>query len=488
MERASERAELEARIAAVEGVARGLEEDRGTRRGWGEAVLAAGEALVDGLATRPAWDSGAGARAELFALGVPEEPVALERALDLFAREIDGPGLQPASPGHLGYIPGGGLYPAALGDYLAAVSNRYAGVAQVGPGAVALEHMLLDWLRGLFGLPEGSRGTFTSGGSIATLMAFAAARDARGIGPEKVRGAAVYHSLHTHHCVAKALSLVGMGQAPRRELPTERGRIVLDELVRAVEADRRAGLEPWLVVATAGTTDAGAIDPIAEVARVAAAHGLWLHVDAAYGGAFALVDELRERFLGIEHADSLVVDPHKGLFLPYGSGALLVRDPRHLAASHGRPGNYMQDVVELEDLPSPADLSPELSRHFRGMRLWLPLVLFGLRPFRAALLEKHLLARLFRGRAAELGYEVGPEPDLSVVLFRPPRRTGEDGAEHETRQRDVLARVLADGRVFLSSTRLDGEFWLRVAILSFRTHREHVEALLEVLAECAADL
>jgi aromatic-L-amino-acid/L-tryptophan decarboxylase len=473
---------LEARLAALEAQARTLEEDPETRRRWGAAVLGAGESLVAGLAHRPAWDDGPGARAELLALGVPEEPVSLEVALDLFAREIDGPGLQPASPGHLGYIPGGGLYPSALGDYLAAVSNRYAGVAQVGPGAVALENMLLGWLRDLFGLPSGAHGTLTSGGSIATLMAFAAARDGCGIGAEEVRRSVIYHSAHTHHCVPKALALVGLGQATRRELPTERGRLVPSDLRHAIEEDRRAGLRPFLVVATAGTTDAGAIDPLGDIAAIAVAQQLWLHVDAAYGGAFALVEELRPRFAGIERADSLVVDPHKGLFLPYGSGALLVREPRHLAASHGRPGNYMQDVVELEDLPSPADLSPELSRHFRGLRLWLPLVLFGLRPFRAALLEKHLLARLFRERASALGYEVGPEPDLSVVLFRPRRQPEESPEAHEARQKELLARILADGRVFLSSTRLDGEFWLRAAILSFRTHRPQVEHLLEVLA------
>ncbi len=471
--------QLERSLAPLEARARRLEEGDAERGRWTRAVTDFGLRVIAELPERRAWDPAGGAREELLELGLPEEPVALERVLDLVAREIDGPGLQPASGGHLGYIPGGGIYPGALGDYLAAVTNRYAGVRYAGPGAVALENLLLRWLRDELGLPASAHGTLTSGGSIATLVAFVAARDARGVRAREVERSVVYVTAQAHHCVVKSLAIAGLGECVRRVVPTD-ARFRMDPLAlaRLVGADRAAGLVPFLLVATAGTTDTGAVDPLDALADVAAGEGLWLHVDGAYGGAFALVPELRARLSGIERADSLVVDPHKGLFLPYGTGAVLVREARHLAPSHAHRGAYLQDVLDLEDEPSPADLSPELTRHFRGLRMWMPLLLFGLGSFRAALHEKHLLARLFHARAARLGFEVGPEPDLSVALFRYVPR---DGSDQDAFNRHLLAAVLEDGRVFLSSTTIGGVFWLRVAILCFRTHRERVEHLLTVL-------
>jgi len=472
--------ELERQILELERHARELEEDPALRRAWTERVVEAAHGVLDGLGQRRAWSPGPGARAELVALGIPEEPVPLERALDLFAREIDGPGLQPASGGHLGYIPGGGIYPGALGDYLAAVTNRYAGVHYAGPGAVHLENLLLRWLRGLAGLPSSAHGTLTSGGSIATLVAFVAARDARGVRAREVERSVVYTTAQAHHCVAKSLAIAGLAETPRRVVGhDERFRMRPEALAARVQEDRAAGLTPFLVVATAGTTDTGAVDPLREVAAVARREGLWLHVDAAYGGAFLLVDDLRERLAGIEQADSLVIDPHKGLFLPYGTGAVLVRDARHLAPSHGHRGAYLQDVTDLEDEPSPADLSPELTRHFRGLRMWLPLCLHGVARFRAALLEKHLLALYFHRRAQALGFTVGPTPELSVALFRWVPR--DPAADADAFNRRLLRAVLQDGRVFLSSTTIDGVFWLRVALLCFRSHREHVDHVLTLI-------
>ncbi|MEX1024726.1 MAG: pyridoxal-dependent decarboxylase [Planctomycetota bacterium] len=471
--------ELEARLSELERVARQLEESPATRRAWTTRVTEFAHGVVEGLEVRKAWDPAGGAAEELLQLGIPEQPVDLERALDLVEREVDGPGLQPASGGHLGYIPGGGIFPGALGDLIAATTNRYAGVRYAGPGAVRVENLCLRWLRDELGLPATAHGSLLSGGSIATQTAFVAARDARGVRARDVERTVVYLTEHAHHCVAKALAIIGLGEAIHRRVPIDaRYRLDAVALAEQVRADRAANLTPFLVVATAGTTDTGALDPLEAIADVCRDEDLWFHVDGAYGAAFVLVPELRELFRGIERADSIVVDPHKGLFLPYGTGAVLVRDAKHLAPSHGHRGAYLQDVTDVEDEPSPADLSPELTRHFRGLRMWLPLVLHGAARFRAALLEKVLLTRWFRQRALELGFTVGPEPDLSVALFRAPE--GDD----ETRR--VLAAVLEDGRVFLSSTSIDGVFWIRVAILSFRTHRDRVQQLLDVLARTRA--
>jgi glutamate/tyrosine decarboxylase-like PLP-dependent enzyme len=471
---------LRKRLAEIEPASRALEEEPARRHALTERVVRFADDVLDGLATRKAWDPEGGAREELLALGIPEEPADLERVMDVVAREIDGPGLQPASGGHLGYISGGGIYPGALGDYLAAVTNRYSGVYYAGPGAVRLENLLVRWMCALVGYPPEALGTLASGGSLASLVAVVAARDARGVRAREVERSVVYVTEQTHHCVAKALAIAGLSEAPlRRVRLTPTYRMDPGALVEQVRSDRQAGLRPFLLVASAGTTDTGALDPLDELAAIAEREGLWYHVDAAYGGAFLLLDDMRERFTGIERADSVVIDPHKGLFIPYGTGAVLVRDPAHLAPSHGLRGVYLQDATDEHGEPSPADLSPELTRHFRGLRVWLPLQLNGLARYRAALEEKLLLVRLFRAEAQELGYEVGPPPDLSVCLFRWVPRDGSDANEHNRR---LLRRILDDGRVFLSSTTVGGVFWIRVAAVCFRTHLEHVEALLEQLA------
>jgi len=239
------------------------------------------------------------------------------------------------------------------------------------------------------------------------------------------------------------------------------------------------------VIATAGTTDLGAIDPLPRIADICRDHDLWLHVDAAYGGAFLLCEPGRRALAGIERSDSTIIDPHKGLFLPFGSGAVMVRERDKLAAANRYRANYMQDATAADGELSPADLSPEFTRPFRGLRLWLPLQLYGLAPFRAALEEKLLLARYFHERLGAIaGFEVGPQPELSVVSYRYVPSYGDADAFN----RKLVEAVQRDGRVFISSTTLNGRFVLRLAVLQFRTHLEHVELALELLEHHARKL
>jgi aromatic-L-amino-acid decarboxylase len=403
---------------------------------------------------------------------IAEQPSDCHQLQQELRATADGSGLNPASGGHLGYIPGGGLPASAVGDFLADISNRYAGIAFTSPGAVALEHFMIDWMARLFELPNTAGGTLTSGGSIANLVAITTARDARQINSAEVPRAVIYASPQMHHCLDKAIRIAGLREAVLRKLPLdERFRMQPNVVAECISEDRRSGLRPWLLVASAGTTDTGAIDPLKPLAELARRERLWFHIDAAYGGFFKLVDSLRERLAGIELADSLVVDPHKGLFLPYGTGAVLVRQQAELQASFTYQASYLQDALEAGLGASPADLSPELTRHFRGPRLYFPLKLHGLAPFQAALEEKHLLCRYFYDQIQHLGYRVGPEPDLSVCIFRHPSRCNAT----------LLKEILADGRLFVSSTSIDGDFWLRLAVLSFRTHRQHIELLLDLL-------
>jgi glutamate/tyrosine decarboxylase-like PLP-dependent enzyme len=395
--------------------------------------------------------------------------------LDYVASCVDRPGFATTSPRFMAYIPGGGLFHSALGDLLAATSNKYSGFASASPGAVRLENATTNWLAQVIGYPEGAAGTLTSGGSIANLTAIVAARDAG----DEDGGGAVYSTRFAHHCVDKALHIAGRSRAPRRLIATDtRHRMSADALKTALEQDHAAGIRPWLVIASAGTVDTGAVDPLPEIADLCRRYGAWFHVDGAYGGLFALCDEGREVLRGIEQADSVALDPHKTLFLPYGTGAVLVRDGRHLLDAFSASADYLRPLGDSEVGPSPADLSPELTRHFRAMRLWLPLQIAGVSAFRAAQAEKLALAKYLHARLSETdGFDPGPPPQLSVVAFRhqPP---GGDADEFNER---LLRHVQEEGRVMLSGTRIDGRFTLRCAILSFRTHIEHVDEVIAAL-------
>jgi len=480
--------ELLRRIRRLEREARPLEPGAGMRRKLRGAVVESSERFLRQIDTLKVFEEVEDPALGLLDAPIGEHGISLDAAIGLLEREVVRPGANTASGGHLAYIPGGGLYHSALGDYFAAVTNKYAGIFFTGPGPVRMENLLVRWAAELVGYPAAAAGHIASGGSLATLAAIAAARDAHGLKSAGFASAVVYLTSQAHHCIEKALHLAGLGEATIRHVAMDDGwRMRPDALEQAIAADRASGLDPWLVVAAAGTTDTGAVDPLDAIGAIARREGCWYHVDAAYGGFFMLTDHGRRMLKGIERSDSVVLDPHKSLFLPYGSGMVMVRDGARLAATHGYTGHYMQDALEDESEMSPADLSPELSKHFRALRMWLPLVLLGTAPFRAALDEKLLLARWFRGRIEALGFEVGPSPDLSIVTFRwAPAGMAEDEANRINQA--IVDGVRRDGRVFLSSTLLDGRFTLRLAALAFRTHRRTIDLAIRILQEQVAAL
>jgi aromatic-L-amino-acid decarboxylase len=467
-------------LARLRAEAAPLEPDAEARGRLAAAALDHAQAfladLPDGPANRP-WE---GAFEPPPGGDFPEAGADLAGTLAWLGRAVDRPGITTASPRFTGYVPGGGLFHSAVGDFLAAASNKYAGFASAAPGAVRMENATCAWLADVIGFPAGSAGTLTSGGSLANLTAIVAAREAR----DEEGGGAVYMSRTAHYCVDKALRIAGRGRAPRRLIPTdERHRMRADALAQVLEKDRADGVRPWLIVASAGTVDAGAVDPLDDIAELCAAHGAWFHVDGAYGGLFRLCPEGRAVLGGLERADTAALDPHKTLFLPYGTGAVVARDGQLLLDAFSASADYIRPLGESEVGPSPGDLSPELTRHFRALRLWLPLRLAGVAAFRAAQSEKIGLARYFHARlAADRRWEVGAPPDLSIVAFRYRPGSGDVNAFNAR----LLRRVQEEGRVFLSDTRVEGEDWLRCAILSFRTHIEHVEETLEALDRAAA--
>lgn len=470
------------RIRELEISARELEPDTEERRAIRRPLVDYGEAFLESLAGGKVYEIEKDPVRELRESPIGERGASLEEAIDLIERCVVKPGLNPASPGHLAYIPGGGLYASSLGDYLAAITNRYAGVRFAGPGAVEMENLLLDWMAELVGYPEGSAGNLASGGSIANLIGIVTARDAHELRGRDYERAVVYLTSQAHHCLDKSLRVAGMGECIQRRLPMDEGyRMIPEALEAAIREDRSAGRVPWLVVAAAGTTDVGAIDPLEPLGRIAAEHGLWYHVDAAYGGFFALVEECRPKLAGMELSDSIVLDPHKGLFLPYGTGAVLVKDRAALRRAHAYRAAYLQDAQgeEAWGMDSPAEQSPELTKHFRGLRLWLPLKLHGVAPFRACLEEKLWLTRYFYDEVQRLGFEVGPEPELSVATYRWVPDTGDANAFNEA----LIKEVHRDGRTFISSTMLNGTFVLRLAVLTFRSHLDIIDLTLRVLKE-----
>jgi len=401
---------------------------------------------------------------------------SMDDILGVFKEEVNEPGLRAASGGHVGYIPGGGIYASALGDFLAAVSNEYAGVSYASPGAVAIENEVINWLKGVFSFPETAVGNLTSGGSIANLIALTAARDKYKVKNEHITKSVLYLSEQAHHCLKKALRIIGLEDVIVRQLELdEEYKIDTTNLNKQIEVDISLGLQPFLIIATAGTTDVGAIDPLNEIAVIAKRHNLWYHIDAAYGGFFMLSSK-KDLFKGIEKADSLVVDPHKGMFLPYGLGAVLIKDAEAVLHSNRTTGNYMQDALTADLTRDPANVSPELTKHFRGMRMWLPLQLHGIKPFVAALEEKLLLTTYFRKKLVEMGFKVGPKPDLSVSYFWYPAKKNQNEFNKK-----LMQHIHEDGSVFLSSTLLDERFVIRIAILSFRTKLATIDRALDMI-------
>ena len=474
------------RIHQLERAARPLEPGTSRRRQLRDAVVASAERFLRKIRTLKAYQETEDKGSGLLSSPIGPRGIPIEAAIRLLEHDVVRPGGNPASAGYLAYIPGGGIYHAALGDYLAAVSNKYAGVFFAGPGAVRMENMLVRWVADLAGYPATAGGHIASGGSLATLAAIATARDAHGLKGADFASTVVYLTTQAHHCIQKALRIAGLAEAQIRYIPTdERFRMRPEALEQALVADRGCGLRPWLIIAAAGTTDTGAVDPLDAIATIARRERCWFHVDAAYGGFFLLTEHGRRMLAGIERSDSAVLDPHKGMFLPYGSGVILVREARLLAATHSYSGHYMQDALQEPGEVSPADLSPELSKHFRALRMWLPLMLLGTEPFQAALEEKLLLARYFYREVQALGFEVGPEPDLSIVTFRWVPAGASLERVNQLNQA-IVDGVRRDGRVFLSSTMLDGKFTLRLAALSFRTHRATIDLALRILGEQAA--
>jgi aromatic-L-amino-acid decarboxylase len=452
-----------------------------------DAAMARIVVHLESLPEQPAFDlDGARELSRSLVESMPQRGAPPEELLDLvFQAALKS--FNTAGPGYLAYIPGGGIFHAAVADLIADAVNRYVGVWLAAPGLSQLEANVVRWFCDIVGYPAVARGMLTSGGSLANFSAIVTARRER-LPADFLRGT-LYASDQVHHSVEKAAVLAGFPPESVRMVPSDdRFQLRLDALEALIEQDRVADREPFLLVTSAGTTNTGAVDDLDGAADVAQRHSLWLHADAAYGGFFALTERGREVMRGLERADSITLDPHKGLFLPYGTGSLLVRDGAALERAHAVEAEYMPAMSDTEEFVDFCQLSPELSRPFRGLRVWLPFKLAGAGAFRQQLDEKLDLARWAWERLREIeDIEIVAEPQLSIVAFRL-TRPGLEPEETNRLNRELLERINARRRVYLTGTTVNGMFILRICLLSFRTHLERMEQGMADIRAAVAEL
>lgn len=416
---------------------------------------------------------------------LPEQGADLNELMRKVVEEYVPYSFNAASPGYMAYIPGGGIVPSALADLISDITNRYIGVGAAAPLLVRIEFRVLRWFLDWVGYPPEARGVLTSGGSIANLIALVCGRH-KLLGPRFDDGV-IYVSDQIHHSISKAARFIGFRDDQVRWI--EAGddlRLRPEQVAAAIQEDRRAGLRPALLVASAGTTNTGVVDDLDGLADLAREEGLWYHVDAAYGGFFMLTERGRRTLDGIGKADSVTMDPHKSLFLPYGTGCLLVKNGEDLNRPHASDTGYLPAFQDQPDTQDFCEYSPELSRDFRGLRIWLPLRCFGARAFREALDEKLDLAAHLAVALEEIpGIRVLAAPDLSLVAFR--YEAGPEEGREEQNQ-ELERRVLAHREIWMSGSRVRGEYVLRLCVLHFRTHRQQVDRAVELIRLEAARL
>ncbi|MEE9391077.1 MAG: pyridoxal-dependent decarboxylase [Planctomycetota bacterium] len=469
-----------------------LEVDPQQLESWFVALSSRLVAHIASLGEQPAGYLGDGREvAQLIKAPMPEEGERdFESILTFLFDDVVPTSFNAAGPGYLGYIPGGGLPHTALADAFSAGVNRYVGVWAAAPGLAQIEIEVADWFCRMVGYPMSSCGILTSGGSLSNLSAIVVAREEK-LGEDFADGM-VYFSGEAHYCVRKSARIAGLRESSLSQVAVDgEYRMDLDDLEERIAADRARGKKPFLLVGSAGTTNTGAVDDLLRLSEIAKRENLWFHVDAAYGGFFQLTERGQSQLRGIENSDSVTLDPHKGLFTSYGTGALLVREAEHLRQAHSERSDYMPPYQETDDGPLRFDFceyGPELSRGFRGLRVWLPFQLHGARAFREQLDEKLDLAQYaFEELSQWPDLEILAEPQLSTFAFRyHPADCAEDrlNALNEA----WLSKIMSRQRVFLTSTLLQGRFAIRICVLSFRTHRDRIDECLTILKEELPDL
>ena len=461
---------------------------------FGERAIALWIEFLKRLSTMPvgrAWRPGE--VREAVALPVPKEPLSDDQLFEHVRSVIFDHSVYPGHPRFMGYITGAGTIPGAVADLLAAALNQNLGGWRHSPAATEIELHLTRWFASRFGLPATAGGLVTSGGAMANFTCLKVARDRTAGWDVRTRGLAgapplvLYASSEVHAVVWRAADMLGLGMEAVRPVPVDDAfRMRPDTLRPLITADRMSGLRPFAIVATAGTTPTGAIDPMREVAEVAVAEGLWFHVDAAYGGAAALSPELRPLLDGIELADSIAFDPHKWLYTPHSGGCALLRDLSHAYDSFHYGASYtVEDRGRTGSTFDFGSHGPQWSRGFAALKIWLSLLAHGQEAYARRIAHDAALARLMGSLVdGHPELELATPVSLSICCFRyVPAGERPDDDYLDRLNASVMTELQVDGRAYLSNAILRGRFVLRACIVNFRTEASDVEALLDAVVD-----
>jgi aromatic-L-amino-acid decarboxylase len=416
----------------------------------------------------------------------PEGPRPHREVLDRLATDVLPFASRVDHHRFFAFIPGCPTWPAILGDFVARGAHVFQGTWSASAGPSEVELVVLDWFKEWLGYPSAAAGALVSGGSHANLTALACAREH--LLGRRAERAVVYGSTQTHSSLARALKVLGFEPDQLRLLPTdERYRLRPEALRAALDEDRHAGRRPFAVVANAGATSTGAVDPLAELRTICDGNGLWLHVDAAYGGFAVLTERGRTTLEGIARADSVALDPHKWLFQPYDAGCVLVRDGALLEQAFAVLPDYMQDTAASGQEVNFADRGVELTRPARAIKIWASLQGFGVKAFRQAV-DRALDLALFAEERVVVSptLELLSPAQLGVVCFRR-RADGLDERELERVNASLVERITQSGLAMIASTRLDGRYALRLCVLNHRSRAEDVETVLAWLEQARLD-
>ena len=419
---------------------------------------------------------------ERLAAPAPERPASYDEILEQLERDVLPYVARISHPGYLAFVPGEGTWPGAMGDLVSSALNLDTCWWLGASGPAALELVVLDWFREWIGYPADARGVLVSGGSAANLTALACAREAL-LGAMDA-GAVAYMSDQAHVSLAKGARALGFHPEQVRVLATDAmGRIRLDALRAAMAADRDGGRRPLVVIANAGSTGVGAVDPFPELSEICREQGAWLHVDGAYGAFACLSERGRQALRGLELADSITLDPHKWLYQPVEVGALLVRDGGLLRRAFEMSHDYLKEIAADEREVNFSDLGLQLTRSARALKLWMSIRYFGLAAFRQAIdgcmdLAEH--AQRLAEQSPQL--ELMTPASLGIVSFRRHPLGVDDEDELERINTDLVDRIERQGEVFVSTTRVRGRVAVRLCILNHSTSRDIVERAVELVA------
>ena len=430
---------------------------------------------------------------ELFAESLPQDPSSAESVLKELEAKLFPYCTHVGHPGYMGLITPSPNPVGVLADFICSAINQNVGAYSIGPSAVAMERRVVRWLTDLCGYGPKAGGNLTSGGMMANFIGLKVGRDAVTRDRAQRDGVrdrwAVYASEERHVSIDKAVDCIGLGRNALRPVPTGTNfQVRIDALEAAIEQDRRNGTRPMCIVGVFGTTNTGAVDDVRQLRRIADREGMWLHVDAAYGGGMLLSHEWPMRDRGLELADSITIDPHKWFFAPLDAGAVLVRDQDRLTASFGIKPSYLTDQLDQSNERYQYYVHGfEQSRRFRSLKVWMSFKRYGVHQIGEWIDNNVRQAKhLYELAEKHPDFESASSPPMSAICIRF-RGTDADERQLKTLHAEVAQRIEQSGHFWISTTELKGKTWFRINPVNFRTRKEHMEELFRLLErECVA--